>query len=528
MPIAARPSRRKMLPTEGGRAPSSGPPTGAFGSRGGRLPPEPWRSASAASGRRAGRGPDRGRLVVAARARRRRRRRRRPRRGPRRRRRPSSSSPTGRASSGPSRGARPSALARRRSSSRMNSSNRSPIAPHSGGRAGSRQPLGPLSVARIWESDPPGPAYGRWSDSTERRKPARTCSASWFGRERRDERGLEPERRPDRQRAAPRPRVVLGRDDRREADREPAVLLEDQPGQRPREGGPQAQERRLGGRAGGGPTSRNETTPSSSVTHRTASHQSSGPSTGLAMPGLEPAVADADLLLAQVRGTGMGQAVGHVPEDTGGCRLRRSAAAAGAAGAGASSPALARRAGGGAVRRRGGSVGLRGNRRCALRDLGGLGRRPPGRRQLPRPGSSLPSVARSIPSSSTTSVLLAMLSASRSARSASNWSRSISRRTASSGGASDSASSGPPSSTGSSPVMNDSSRLRGRLASLRERRIASVSRVVTPRISPVSGALDNVAPQDGQVSRSAAGRGAEHHWQRGAVPVSGRPWANAT
>ena len=252
----------------------------------------------------------------------------------------------------------------------------------------------------------------------------------------------------------------------------------------------------------------------------TASHQSSGPSTGFAMPGLEPAVADAELLLAQVRGTGMGQAVGHEPEDTGGGRLGGAAAGGRCGGRRRASGARARRsaAGGGAARDA--ACGRPADRRCRPG--------PPGRRRGPRPDSA-PERARSIPCSSTTSVLLAMLSASRSARSASNWRRSISRRTASSGGASDSASSGPPSSTGSSPVMNDSSRLRG---------LAGIAAGAEDRLGVERrDALDLARVRGGSTaSRRRTGRcrgqrrGGAPSTTGSAVPCrsSGRPWAHAT
>ena len=196
MPTAARPRRRKMLPMEGGRAPSSGPPTGVPGSFGGRLPPEPWLLDVR------GRGPPgraRGRIGVGSS----------PARAS-----PSSSSratsssrsasssatssspPTGRGASGPVRGARPSALARRRSSSRMNSSNRSPIAPHSGGRAGSRQAARHVQRRTDWRigpgrgrptgggatrstvGSPPGPAPRAGSAGAWRRARARTGTPS--------------------------------------------------------------------------------------------------------------------------------------------------------------------------------------------------------------------------------------------------------------------------------------------------------------------------------------------------------------
>ncbi len=196
MPIAARPRRRKMLPMEGGRAPSSGPPTGDFGSFGGRLPPEPWllderdrgppgrargrigvgSSVARASPSSSSRASSSSRSASSSAT--------------------SSSSPTGRGASGPVRGARPSALARRRSSSRMNSSNRSPIAPHSGGRAGSRQAARPAQRrtdsrigpgpdrptggggTRPTVGSPPGPAPRAGSAGAWRRAPARTGTPS--------------------------------------------------------------------------------------------------------------------------------------------------------------------------------------------------------------------------------------------------------------------------------------------------------------------------------------------------------------
>src|SRR5687768_10157544 len=94
-------------------------------------------------------------------------------------------------------------------------------------------PPGPLSVARIGESDPIWAGLRAVKRLDGPAEAGQDLLRELVRRERGDERGLEPERRPDRQRTAPRPRVVLRWDDRRQADREPAVLLEDQPRQRP-------------------------------------------------------------------------------------------------------------------------------------------------------------------------------------------------------------------------------------------------------------------------------------------------------
>ena len=237
MPTAARPRRRKMLRMRGRPGAVVGaadrPLRAAAGSR------RPGCLASASAGRR---GRVRGRIGVgsssgvassssassrAVRV-----------AGRRRRRRPRRRAADRRASSGPGRGARPSALARRRSSSRMNSSNRSPIDTAFWGSLRQQAGRRPAQRRTEWAIRRPGAAgrrYGRWRDSTDLAEAREDLLGELVRGERRDERRLEPERGPDRQRAAPRSRVVLGRDERREADREPAVLLEDQPGQRARE-----------------------------------------------------------------------------------------------------------------------------------------------------------------------------------------------------------------------------------------------------------------------------------------------------
>ena len=68
---------------------------------------------------------------------------------------------------------------------------------------------------------------GRPRPSTARTNPARTVSASSFGRIARPRR-LEPEGGPDRERDAPRPGRVVGRGDQPETHLEPAVVLEDE------------------------------------------------------------------------------------------------------------------------------------------------------------------------------------------------------------------------------------------------------------------------------------------------------------
>ena len=139
-------------------------------------------------------------------------------------------------------------------------------------------------VAHRVRSLPAGSDQGRWSPSMARAKPARTVSASSFGAHRGRPGGLEPERGADRQRGPPRPARIVRRRDQAEPHLEPPGILEDQPGQGAADARSEARERRVGRRPAAGATSRKLTTPSSSTTQRTASHQPSGASVGRAMP----------------------------------------------------------------------------------------------------------------------------------------------------------------------------------------------------------------------------------------------------
>ena len=138
---------------------------------------------------------------------------------------------------------------------------------------------------------------------------------------RRGARRLEPEGRPDGQRDAPRPGRVVGRGDRRRgasASRPSSSRIS--PDSAPAIAGP----RRPSGGSGGGPaagaTSRKLTTPSSSATHRTASHQPSGASDGRPIPARSVRSPIADLVLAEERRTGRRESVGHRRQDS---RARR-------------------------------------------------------------------------------------------------------------------------------------------------------------------------------------------------------------
>ena len=239
-----------------------------------------------------------------------------------------------------------------------------------------------------------GGRQGRWSDSTARRKPARTCSASWFGRIVVDERGLPAERRADRERAAPRPGVVLGRGERREADREAPVLLADQPGQRAGERGPEVQERRLGRRAGG---RADLAEAHDALVVRDPEHGEPpvvGAVDGPRHAGQEAAVADADLLLAQERGAGVRESFGHRRR---GYRPATGPPSARGGGRRAAAPGLRRSAPGGAPGLVGRELGRplrrgrRGSRRGRWRrrrTASGAGSSPSSERWIPRRASS--------------------------------------------------------------------------------------------------------------------------------------------
>ena len=271
------------------------PSRGACGA--GRRPRHPWRASASGGGsgsarRTRPRGLRRACRRRAGRPRRRRARRSVPGRSP---------SPAGASGSAGSRGGvRPSASARRRSSSRMNSSNRSPIATSLGesGTTGARR------VGR-WRRQ------ARWSDSTARRKPARTCSASWFGR-------IVAARAGSQRNAA---RIASGQRHGRESSsggtsgtrriaRRPSSSRIS-PDSDPANDGPSCEQRRPGRRAGGR-ADLAEAHDALVVGHPEHGEPPVvGSVHGLGHPGLEAAIADADLLLAQERGAGVREAFGH-------------------------------------------------------------------------------------------------------------------------------------------------------------------------------------------------------------------------
>ncbi len=215
---------------------------------------------------------------------------------------------------------------------------------------------------------------------------------------------LPAERGADRQRAAPRPGVVLGRDERHEADRQAAVLLADQPRQRPRERRAELQQRRPRRRAGGGADLAEAHDPLVVGHPEHGEPPVVGAVHGPGHPGLEAAVADADLLLAQERGAWVREAVGHRrPRIPAAARAVRPSAAA----ASGVSPRARPAAAGGGRRRGRPPSGIA----SALRRVGrGVGRRLR-RRPAPRRGS---------PARASSSALSATVSATRSARSASS------------------------------------------------------------------------------------------------------------
>ena len=245
--------------------------------------------------------------------------------------------------------------------------------------------------------------------------------------------------------------------------------------------------RRASGGSGGGPavgaTSRKLTTPSSSATHTIASHQPSGASVGRDMPGAQPPVADADLVLAQERRTGRGEAFGHARRIAGrgpgpvrrASRPRSSAAASAVVGRGGSavSAAAAAVVGGGRLPSRRPRRRRRRPRRSAAWRRAPLPRPSRWRRSRPHPGG------RPCGPRAAASVCSATASAWRLAMSAAIWSFSISRLTAGSGGAMAPASAGETLSSGDSPPNHDSSRLRWRVGVL-ARMIASASMAVSP------------------------------------------------
>ena len=371
----------------------------------------------------------------------------------------------------------------------MNSSNRSPIAPILGGRpiGGSRD--GALSVA----------GWSRTSQASARRaRTARAAPAPRAGSRRSVAASAGSQRNagPDRERAAPRPRVVLGRDERREADRQAAVLLADQPRQRSREATAQAQQRRLGRRAGGG-------------RHVAEAHDALA--IGDPQDGQPPVVGSVDGLRhaglsrrSPIRtscsrrydGPGWGRRSGTRPRIP----------ATGASGGGVRPvPRAAPSAGG-----RGGR-GRRGGRRCrgaAARRLGdggrGHGRRPPpGGRARPSAGASAPvRPRRAATAGSPLDEHVGLegdgLGLEVGALGLELEAEHLAPDGSSGGGASDSGFAGPPARPAPRPVMNDRIRLRGRATSARARRIASGSSVVTPADLARRPVADgSVAPQDG-------------------------------
>ena len=91
---------------------------------------------------------------------------------------------------------------------------------------------------------------GRDSPSIERRKPARTVSASSFGRIAAARIGSHRKAARIGDRRAPRLERVVGWRDLGQPDRQASAVLEDEPGQGPRTGRSEAAERRIGRRTG--------------------------------------------------------------------------------------------------------------------------------------------------------------------------------------------------------------------------------------------------------------------------------------
>ena len=338
------------------------------------------------------------------------------------------------------------------------------------------------------------------------------------GRERR----LPLEARPDRERRPPRPRVVLGRDERHQPDREPAVDLADQPRQRAgerRSRGAAAAvpaAARTPGRPRGSSRSRRRPRPTARRATSRRGRRPAGPCRRggggrRCAPPARAGTRDRDAGVVRARGGGYRAAPGG-PSGRGGRLL-------GGLGLGPGGRGIGRLPGSG-LRRRGLGSGLGGGLGAASAASGaasaGSGATPA---DCESADSSTPSSESGMPRCRSSSDLIATVSAARSARSASSWRRSISRRTSSGGGASDSGLAGPPVSGTMSPVMNDRIRLRGRATSDRARRIASVSSVVTPLISPSAPLAASAAPQLGHCSTAASGRGAEHHGHRAAGPL---------
>ena len=520
-------ARRKMLPMEGGRAPSSGPPTGAPDPSAAGSRPSRGCPTCAAAGRRAASAAGSGWA---------------------RRRRGASPSASSRAVvlvAGPSASAASSSSADRARRLRARA-RRAALGlgtppfqlPHElveqvahrtafwGSRRQQAGPLGRSSVARIRESDPAGAGL-RAVECLDRAAEARqdllrelVRAGAW-------------RRAPARSgtRSGSPAGSATGRVSssggttgvRRIASRPSSSRIS--PDSDPANAGPRRSERWLGGRAGGR-TDVAERDDALVVGHP----QDGEPPVVRAVDGLRHARPGAGgrrcgpPARAGTRDRDAGRRSGtrpRIPAAAGSGGRRRRAARPG--------PAPRRRSqaqrGGAAAGAGGRARGVDG-RRAATGDRPRPG--PPGRRRRrSSSGSASPSVARSIPSSSTTSVLLAMLSASRSARSASNWSRSISRRTASSGGASDSASSG--AAQLDRLLAGDERQepaARAGSTSPRARRIASVSSVVTPLMSARVRARSTASRRRTGRCRGRR-RGGAPSTTGSAVPCrsSGRPWA---
>ena len=212
-----------------------------------------------------------------------------------------------------------------------------------------------------------GAITGRWSDSTARRKPASTCSASWFGRivaasagSQRNAARIASGQRHGRASSSGGTSGV-----RRIARRPSSSRIS--PDSDPANDGPSRSSGGSGGGPAAGPTSRKLTTPSSSATQSTASHQSSGPSTGLrhARPG------------AGGRRRGPPARAGTRDRDAGGVRARARGYRRRPAGWRRAAAAAPSAASGRCRRRRGrGGVGRVDRRRCdAGRPLGAPPRR---------------------------------------------------------------------------------------------------------------------------------------------------------
>ena len=371
---------------------------------------------------------------------------------------------------------------------------------------------------------------GRWSASMEVRNAARTVSASSLGRIAAARAGSKRNAARITSGGAPRTRRVLGRGERPEAHLQPAVVLEDQAGQRPGDRRAETGERRIGRRPGGGGDVAEADDPLVVGDPDDRQPPAVGRIRGPGHPGAQASVADADLVLAEERRTGRRQAFGHAgriaaawagpvrraarPRSASAVSAAASAvsAAASAVSAAASAVSVAASAvsvggvgrlgrGGGGL---GGCRGVRGGQGHRVErgfrvrphrgdHRGDPGARPCGPRARRRSGSRPPRPG-----------------GSRCRRRSASF--SISRFTAGSGGAMAPASAGEMLSSGESPPNHDRSRLRWRLGRLgADDRLgvdARSGRGPTAPCRAVSAAL-----QDGQRSTSGFGSTAEHHGQ---------------